>query len=110
MSDKGPILRIFEVRTRPGCSEKLLANFSSTSADVVRDKPGNRGYFFGSCIQGGDDVVMFVSVWKDLAAVKARFGADWRESYLPEGYEDLIDECSIRHLDASGGWHVKDLS
>ena len=110
MSDGGPILRIFEVRTKPGCSEKLLANFESTSSEVVRDKPGNCGYFFGNCIQGGDNVVMFVSVWQNLAAVKARFGADWQESYLPDGYEDLIEECSIRHLDASNGWHVKNLN
>lgn len=109
MQENGPILRIFEVRTKDGCKDKLLENFATTSAAVVRGNPGNLGYFFGDCIQGGGNVVMFVSVWENLAAVKARFGGDWQESYLPDGYEDLIEECSIRHLDAGAGWHVGDL-
>ena len=107
MEQAGPVLRIFEVRTRPGCGPRLLENFATTSAAVVEGKAGNRGYFFGRCIQGGDDAVMFVSVWADLEAVKAHFGSDWQESYLPPGYEDLIADCSVRHFDMASGWHVR---
>jgi len=106
MSDGGPILRVFEVRTKPGCIDKLLESFATTSADVVQNEPGNRGYFFGNCVQGGDNVVMFVSVWQNLEVVKTRFGQDWHQSYLPAGYEELIEECSIRHFNVSDGWHV----
>lgn len=106
MSDNGPILRIFEVKTKPGCADTLLQNFATTSAAVVKGHPGNQGYFFGSMVEGAEDTVMFVSVWVDLAAVKARFGDDWRVSYMPEGYEDLIESCSVRHLNAAGGWSV----
>lgn len=105
----GPVLRVFEVRAKPGCAERLLASFATTSADVVRGQPGNVGHFFGRCVQGGDDVVLFVSMWRDLAAVKARFGDAWQSSYLPEGYETLIDHCEVRHFDMSEGWHVDDL-
>ncbi len=107
MTTDGPLLRIFEVRTKEGCAETLLRNFATTSADVVRGKPGNRGYFFGRCVEGGDNVVMFVSLWKDLDAVKARFGDEWQASHLPSGYEDLIDTCSVRHFDMSAGWQVQ---
>jgi heme-degrading monooxygenase HmoA len=100
---------VFEVRTKSGCADQLLENFSKTSAGVVNGQPGNKGYFFGKCVQGGDDIVMFVSVWKDLEAVKKRFGDDWQSSYLPTGYGDLIEECSIRHFDIGSGWHVEDL-
>ena len=102
----GAILRMFEVRTKPGCAQTLLDNFATTSANVVRGQPGNLGYFFGECVQGGDDVVLFVSVWENLDAVKAQFGGDWQTSYLPDGYEDLIEACSIRHVDMGCGWHV----
>lgn len=107
MTTDGPVLRVFEVQAKQGCADTLLKNFATTSADVVRGKPGNNGYFFGRCVQGGDDVVLFVSVWQDLEAVKARFGDDWQASYMPDGYEDLIDECSVRHFDTSSGWHVQ---
>ena len=106
MTSGGPILRIFEVQVKDGCVEELLENFSTTSSKVVNGHPGNRGYFFGQCVQGGENVVMFVSMWDDLDAVKQRFGDDWEKSYLPEGYERLIDTCSLRHFDASSGWHI----
>lgn len=106
MKSGGPLLRIFEVRTKPGCAPKLLENFATTSADVVQNEPGNRGYFFGQCVEGEEDTVMFVSLWENLDAVKARFGDDWQVSYMPPGYEDLIDECSVRHFDMTGGWNA----
>ncbi len=109
MSPDGPLLRVFEVRTKEGCADTLLKNFATTSADVVQGKPGNKGYFFGRCVQGGENVVIFVSVWKDLHAVKARFGEDWQVSYMPSGYEELIEECSVRHFDMNTGWHLHGL-
>ena len=106
MNQAGPILRIFDVRTKPGCAPKLLENFATTSAAVVQGKPGNQGYFFGHDIQADGDRVMFVSVWADLDAIKAHFGETWQQSYLPPGYEDLIADCGLRHVDLSAGWHV----
>ena len=105
-ADNGPVLRLFEVRTRPGCADELMRNFATTSADVVRDNPGNEGYFFGRGAGGDDDVVFFASLWRNLDAIKERFGEDWQSSFLPTGYEDLIERHSVRHFDLSGGWHV----
>lgn len=51
-------------------------------------------------------MAMFVSIWDDLDAVKRHFGEDWQESYLPEGYEDLIETCSIRHIYVGSGWNA----
>jgi len=28
---------------------------------------------------------------------------------MPDGYEDLIEACSVRHFDVNGGWHVDGL-
>jgi hypothetical protein len=35
----GPVLRIFEARTKPGHAEKLLESFATTSAAVVTGEP-----------------------------------------------------------------------
>lgn len=107
MTSPGPLLRIFEVRPKPGCADTLLENFATTSAAVVKGKPGNLGYYFGRRAEASEDGVMFVSVWESLDAVKAHFGDDWQSSYMPPGYEDLIDDCSVRHFDMAGGWHVQ---
>jgi quinol monooxygenase YgiN len=103
----GPILRLFEVTANAGCAAQLLAEFATTSAHVVRGEPGNEGYFFGQEIAVGGETVLFASVWRDLDAVKARFGDDWQVAFLPEGYEAMIETCSVRHVDLSDGWHVK---
>lgn len=109
MNAKGPVLRVFEVRAKPNCAGKLLEKFATISAEVVNGEPGNGGYFFGRSVEGDDDVVLFVSVWKDLAAIQAKFGRDWQASYMPDGYAELIEDCSVRHFDLAGGWHVTDL-
>ena len=103
----GAILRLFQVRARPGCAAELIRKFRVTSAEVVRGYPGNLGYFFGHGVDADDDYVVFTSVWSSLDAVKARFGDTWMESFLPSGYEDLIEEHSIRHIDVGAGWHVE---
>jgi len=99
-------MRLFEARTKAGRATELLENFSTTSADVVRTEPGNVGYFFGQVIQSDDNVVVFASLWSSLGAIKDRFGEDWQTSYMPPGYEDLIEECSVRHIDLGAGSHV----
>ncbi len=107
MERDGPLLRVFEVRAKPGCAPKLLESFATTSAGVVQGKPGNQGYFFGRCVERAEDTVVFVSIWDGLDAVKAHFGADWQSSYMPPGYDELIAECSVRHFDMTSGWHVQ---
>ncbi len=104
---QGPIMRLFQVKVKEGRADALLAMFATTSADVVRREPGNEGYFFGKGVAVDDDKLVFASFWNDLEAVKQRFGEDWQMSYLPEGYEDLIEECSVHHIDLSDGWFVK---
>lgn len=105
-SQTGPILRLFQVRAKPGRAADLIEKFATTSAEVVRGMSGNQGYFFGHDVAPDDDVVVFASIWRDLDAVKTRFGEDWRESFLPPGYSALIEDCSVRHIDLSAGWHV----
>ena len=102
-----PILRLFQVKTKKGAVEELIGKFATTSADVVRNEPGNEGYFFGRGVELDEDVVVFASVWRDLDAVKQRFGDDWQTSHLPPGYDAMIEECSVCHIDLSSGWHVK---
>ena len=66
----------------------------------MKGKPGNMGYFFGSSVSG--DELVFISVWEDLASIKAHFGESWEQSFLPEGYEEIIETCSVRHVELEG--------
>ncbi len=96
------VFRIFDVRAKPGKVGVLKNKLSATSIDVVRGKTGNQGYLFGELLSADGNDLVFISVWQDLESVKARFGEHWQESFLPEGYEALIESCSIRHITVSG--------
>ena len=96
------ILRVFEVRAKPGKAGVLKQKLSDTSVSVVDGKPGNIGHFFGENISSDGSDLVFISVWDDLESVKSLFGEAWEESYLPEGYEEIIDSCSIKHIEFDG--------
>ena len=96
------ILRVFDVRAKPGKAELLKQKLSETSVSVVNGKPGNLGYFFGENISSDGNDLVFISIWKNLESIKSHFGKDWEQSYLPEGYEAIIDNCSIKHIEFDG--------
>lgn len=105
--NSGTIMRLFHVKAKNGCVENLLKKFDTTSADVVKNEPGNRGYFFGSGVSVNDNVVIFASFWSNIEAVKKRFGEDWQKSFLPYGYENLIEECCVEHIEVGSNWYVE---
>jgi quinol monooxygenase YgiN len=96
------IFRVFEVRAKPGNAEVLKQKLSNTSVSVVNGKPGNLGYFFGENLSSDGNDLMFISVWKDLESIKSLFGEEWKESYLPEGYDEIVESCSIKHIEFDG--------
>ena len=59
----------------------------------------------GQCwfaIRTDEHDLMFISVWNSLDSIKSHFGEDWEQSYLPEGYEEIIDHCSLKHVQIDG--------
>ncbi len=102
MQLKKSIFRVFEVRAKAGKAEALKQKLSDTSITVVKGKPGNLGYFFGKHLYSDEHDLVFISVWKDMESVKSCFGEDWEQSYLPEGYEEIIESCSIKHIEFDG--------
>ncbi len=96
------IMRVFEVRAKPGHAEELENKLASTSVSVVQGKPGNLGYFFGKKSSSDDHDFVFVSIWDSLESVKSNFGEEWESSFLPPGYAEIISECSIKHFNISG--------
>lgn len=107
VENTGLILRLFQVQAKPGRAGELMEKFATTSAEVVKGEPGNNGFFFGRGVVQDGDYVVFASIWKDLDAVQNRFGDKWQQSFLPPGYEALIEECSVRHINLEEGWHVE---
>jgi len=96
------IFRVFEVRAKAGKAHELKRKLSNTSVTVVNEKPGNLGYFFGKNLYSDEHDLVFISVWKDMETIKMHFGEGWDQSYLPVGYKEIIESCSIRHIEIEG--------
>ncbi|MEM6987884.1 MAG: hypothetical protein AAF499_15265 [Pseudomonadota bacterium] len=96
------VLRVFDVRTKAGRADELLDKLSGTSVAVVQGKPGNTGHLFGKLASADGNDLVFISVWASIESVQERFGEAWQESFLPEGYEDMIESHSIKHYTVSG--------
>ena len=96
------ILRVFEVRARSGCVELLQEKLAHTSVSVVKGEPGNTGHCFGKLESSDGRDFVFISIWSDLQSIQDRFGDDWNSSFLPQGYEEIIESCSLKHFTVSG--------
>ena len=95
------ILRVFQARPKAGKAQQLKDKFAQTSVTAVVGEPGNLGYLYGTDLSSDHDLV-FISLWESLDAVKQRFGENWQVSFLPEGYEELIEYCTVRHIEFDG--------
>ena len=92
-----PILRLFKARARLNCESALAEKLATSSVRVVRDEPGFLGFVSAGPATSTDRDFVFATMWRDVEAIKARFGRDWRASFLPPGYAELIEECSVEH-------------
>ena len=96
------VLRVFEARAKPGKAQELREKFAVTSVAVVDGKPGNLGHLAGTNVSTGDHDLVFISVWDNLESIKTVCGEAWQSSFLPEGYDALIESCRVYHLDVEG--------
>lgn len=94
-----PIVRIFRARAKPGKESQLASKLATTSADLVRVRPGLVAYLAGGPghAQGSD--FLFITIWRHFHAMKELFGEQWRMSLLPPGYEELIETHSVEHYE-----------
>lgn len=92
-----PILRIFKARAKSGCEGALAEKLATTSAQLVRDRPGLVGFLASRPANDAERDFVFATIWRDADALKAFFGQGWCVSLLPPGYSDLIEVCSVEH-------------
>ena len=98
-----PIIRVFRARAVAGKEAELAKKLATTSVGVVSGKAGFVGHLAGQPAETTGRDFVFITMWKDFAALKAVFGDGWRESFLPPGYAEIIDQHSIEHYELTAG-------
>jgi transposase/quinol monooxygenase YgiN len=95
------ILRVFHARLKPGCFEAYEQLCRMTTFPMMRAAPGCLAVRLSTPTARRPDELMIVSVWTDLASLKAFVGERWQESLILPGEADLMDESRVQHFDES---------
>ncbi|NNE78892.1 MAG: hypothetical protein HKN18_01345 [Silicimonas sp.] len=92
------IMRIFQVRIRPGKEEEFARFFHDTAIPLMKGTDGIEQVLPGA---PHDDPrsFSFVMIWRDLAALKAFVGDDYRSAHIDPTEADLVESRSITHYE-----------
>jgi heme-degrading monooxygenase HmoA len=93
------IVRVFQVRVQDGKSGEFEEFFRGTALPLVRSQPGLVSVTAGLPRAETPDEFCMVMVWRDLDALKAFAGEEWRDPHVLPEEAALVRERSIRHYE-----------
>ncbi|WP_436638398.1 putative quinol monooxygenase [Microbaculum sp. FT89] len=93
------IMRIFQVVTRPGKEEAFGRFFHETAIPLMNGTEGIVSVLPGASRPDSPREFSFVMVWKDLDALKAFVGDDYKTPHIDPAEAELVESRSIKHYD-----------
>ncbi|MCT8974832.1 putative quinol monooxygenase [Microbaculum marinisediminis] len=93
------IMRIFQVVTRPGKEEAFGRFFHETAIPLMKGTEGIVSVLPGASRPDSPREFSFVMVWKDLDALKAFVGDDYKTPHIDPAEAELVESRSIKHYD-----------
>ena len=105
------IVRVFRARLKPGMRAAYERFCSEKGIPVLRAAPGCLAVHLSGATPRHPDEGIIVSVWRDLASLRAFAGPHWNEGLILPGEADLLDEVAVQHFDESNKaliaiWHA----
>lgn len=96
------IIRVFRARTRPGMGETHERLVRELSMPLVGAQPGLIAFYVGRPVGGNTDEYSMVSLWEDIAALRAFAGDDWEQAVIPEPERPNLQEVHVHHYEVFG--------
>ena len=93
------IMRIFQVITRPGKEEAFARFFHDTAIPLMQNTEGIVSVLPGAPRPDTPRAFCFVMIWRDIDALKAFVGDDYRNPHIDPAEAELVESRSIRHYD-----------
>jgi heme-degrading monooxygenase HmoA len=93
------IIRIFQVTTRPGKEAEFGRFFHETAIPLMKNTDGIVSVLPGAPRQDSPREFSFVMVWRDLDALKAFVGDDYKSPHIDPAEAELVESRSIKHYD-----------
>jgi heme-degrading monooxygenase HmoA len=96
------IIRIFRARMQPGMNAEFERMVLELSIPLVEAQKGLIARYSGKPMGSNSDEFVMVSLWEDLAALKAFVGQNWEEAVIPEEERPVILETYVHHYESFG--------
>ena len=93
------IVRIFQVETQPGKEAEFADFFHNTAIPLMRAQDGLVQLIPGAPRAETPNLFSMVMVWRDLDAMKAFVGEDWRSAHILPEEAALVKARTITHYD-----------
>ena len=97
------IVRIFQVRTHPGKEAAFAKFFTETAIPLMRRQDGLERLIPALPRPESPHDFAMIMVWRDLAALEAFVGEDWREAHVDPAEAELVAERRLSHYDLADG-------
>ena len=91
------IMRIFQVVTKKGKEREFSEFFHNTAIPLMRGTDGIAQVLPGAPEADNPREFSFVMVWKDLDALKAFVGDDYRTPHIDPAEAELVEFRTIKH-------------
>ena len=93
------IIRIFQVRTRPGKEEEFSKFFHETAIPLMRATEGIVSVLPGAPRPDSPRDFSFVMIWRDLQSLKRFVGEDYQSAHIDPAEAELVETRSIKHYE-----------
>lgn len=93
------IMRIFRVRVVPARRDDFRAFFLTVAKPMMEGTDGVETVHFGLPLPDSPDDFAIVMIWRDLAALEAFVGADWRTPHIAPEEEGVVETRWLDHYE-----------
>lgn len=93
------IVRVFQVETQPGKEAEFADFFYNTAIPLMRRQGGLETLIPCAPRKESPNEFGMVMVWKDLEAMKAFVGEDWRSAHILPEEAALVKTRRINHYE-----------
>lgn len=93
------IMRIFQVKIRPGKEAEFADFFHNTAIPLMKSTDGIVQVLPGAAREASPREFSFVMVWRDMASLQAFVGEDIDSPHIDPAEAELVEQRVIRHYD-----------
>ena len=96
------IVRVFRVWVKEGCEDQWQQMVQAHSIPWMKRQPGCLSFYPGKPLGSDGREFSMTSTWRNLGAVRAAVGDNWRDAILFGEEEQIAERVEVHHYEVFG--------